>query len=321
MAPRSLLGFFLVYLAVASTVMAQTTPGTVVGSPARGGHSREYWKQIAAKDFAAPDGETAATLVPELVAMLGSPDPDLREEVAYSTLATWAYRDGALTPNELKALAFTLRDNLALGIGEQGTDSVLLRSYSALTLTVLVARDARVPFLDAGELGTLLDAVARYAPAERDLRGYVPDKGWHHAGAHTADLLRSLARHPRVDNAGLIRVLSAVADLVDNAGGVAFVHGEEERLARAAVTALRRDLVPIGEVRVFLDRITRAERQVWQAYRVTNRLDQVTFAGSRNGRGLMLNMLFLMGLDDKPTDAYTHATSAVRAALLSLEPK
>ena len=81
----------------------------------------------------------------------------------------------------------TLTGNLRRGIGEVGTDTVLLRSFSALDLSILAALELQDPVLDAAGYRRLLDDALAYLAAERDLRGIDSRVGWIHATAHAAD--------------------------------------------------------------------------------------------------------------------------------------
>ncbi len=56
------------------------------------GHDKAFWRTIAASKFAVPAGSTMPALLRELTEMLGSPDPEWRDEIAYSTLTPWLYR-------------------------------------------------------------------------------------------------------------------------------------------------------------------------------------------------------------------------------------
>ncbi|MGW6277633.1 hypothetical protein [Kribbella sp. NPDC055071] len=51
------------------------------------------WNTVVTTDFAVPEGIELRTLVDELAEMLTSADPVIRDEQAYSTLATWINRD------------------------------------------------------------------------------------------------------------------------------------------------------------------------------------------------------------------------------------
>src|SRR4029453_1426853 len=98
----------------------------------------------------------------------------------------WIYRDQKLSPAQLREPMAEWIGNLKRGLGEQGTDSVLLRSFSALELSLLAAYDLKTPFLSQEEYDALLAAALDYLADERDVRGYDPEKGWMHSVAHTA---------------------------------------------------------------------------------------------------------------------------------------
>ena len=186
------------------------------GRPARphttalAAHDKAYWRSIAEARFEVPAGATAQQLAPELLATLGGADPELRDDLALSILTSWIYQRKLLGPDDLRPMTLTLEANLRKDIGAIGADGVLLRSFSALTLSVIAARDNEAPFLSAEEYAKLLDEALAYFRDERDTRGFDPAKGWMHSAAHTADLLKFLARNPRLPAAGQSRMLSAM---------------------------------------------------------------------------------------------------------------
>ena len=143
-----------------------------------------------------PENQSAAALAQELSQLLASPDPELRDELAYSVLARWIARPNILQPPELRALADEWRANPKSGIGESGTNSVLKRSFSALCLSSIAEREVKTPFLSEQRYHQLLGDALTYLQSERDLRGYDAKLGWIHATAHTADLLQALASRP-----------------------------------------------------------------------------------------------------------------------------
>ena len=157
-------------------------------------HSLDFWKQIARDKYAVPADSNLGELTAELTDMLASPDPELRDDIAYSTLAAWIYQTRVLDGAALRTLIASLLGNLTAGIGERGTDGVFRRSFSALTLSAVVARDNAAPFLTAEEFRRIEQAALAYLRTEQDLRGYDPEHGWMHSAAHTADLLKFIGR-------------------------------------------------------------------------------------------------------------------------------
>lgn len=202
-------------------------------------HDRAFWMALAAKDFAVPEGESAATLALEAASLLSSPDPALRDGVGYEALARWIYRDGLVPATDLERLRLRLQTGLKKGLGETSGDAAYGRSFSALGLSLLAAADLKKPWLSQEAFDDLLASTTAYLGAEKDLRGFVPGRGWVHATAHTADVLKFLSRNPRLSSAGQARIVDAVASRLRTAG-VVFTWGEDERLALALLSLTRR---------------------------------------------------------------------------------
>src|SRR5436305_3940913 len=155
---------------------------------------RNLWYEIARNEYQPPDNQNLQALTQELISFLGSTDGELRDDIAYSTLAHWILQ-GRYTAAELRSLTRELTRNLTAGIGREGDDLVFLRSFSALVLAVVVGQDNKEPFFEESQVTRLLKETLGFLAAEKDLRGFVPEKGWAHAIAHTSDLLALLARN------------------------------------------------------------------------------------------------------------------------------
>src|SRR5579863_3697279 len=146
-----------------------------------------FWQTIIDNDYLLSPQQSTAALTPELLENLGSTDPERREQSA-TILEKWFNR-GYYSPGELSQIIAQLSDNLTVGLGEHGTNTVLLRSFSALTLAEIVYYDCEHPFLTANQLRQLLEDGLAYFLAERDFRGHEVGIGWMHAVAHGSDLL------------------------------------------------------------------------------------------------------------------------------------
>ncbi|MGE5592023.1 MAG: DUF2785 domain-containing protein, partial [Bacillota bacterium] len=170
---------------------------------------RDFWRRVRQQDFAVPGPESPQSLAPELESYLGSPDPELRDDLAYMILGTWIER-GHLSTEYMRQLTDRMLANLERGLGEPESDGVFRRSFSALILTELVLKDAEGPFWSPEEARRVMEGALSYLRQERDLRGYVPGKGWAHSVAHTADLLRALAANPRLERAHLEQLMEAI---------------------------------------------------------------------------------------------------------------
>jgi hypothetical protein len=224
---------------------------------------KSFWQNIVNADFAVPDGQTVASLTPELLDFLGSTDIEVRDPFGYTVLAHWIVRDGHYSPDDLRAMRDQLIANLDQGIGENGTDSVFLRSFSVLILSLIVYRDNLHPFLTESEIADLLDHTLRYFAAEQDLRGFLVETGWAHTVAHTADTLKFLARNLKTTREQHKRILNAIADKLLLPVTYVYIHSEDERLVSAVIDVLKRQMLSIDEWQAWLDRFT-AWKNSWQ---------------------------------------------------------
>jgi hypothetical protein len=273
-------------------------------------HPVAFWRAIAASKYELPAGEQASTLASELVDLLASPDPELRDEIAYSTLANWIYERKSLDAEAVRGVAERLTGNLKAGIGEQGTDAVFRRSFSALTLAAVIARDNAEPFLRKDEVAATLTAALQYLAAERDVRGYDQQRGWMHSAAHTADLLRFLARSRHLDPADQPRILDAITAKFAGAGTV-FTHGEDERMARAVLSIVNR---------------ADFDRDAFRGWTVRTRPARLNtasptpsqLAGVQNAKNLLAKLEVILASVPEPTEAIGSARESVREALKGL---
>jgi hypothetical protein len=204
-------------------------------------HDRQFWREIIKSRFAVPAGQPIFPLLRELSTYLGSNDPELRDDLAYTIIDVWIKYQKDLSVEQLNVLADEWRANLRERIGESGSDSVLKRSFSALCLASLAERDLKMPFLGEQRYRQLLESGLSYLKDERDLRGFDPVLGWIHATAHTADLLAAVAENSLLRIDDQLRMWEAVAIRLSSAHQI-FAYGEQDRLARVVATiALRKD--------------------------------------------------------------------------------
>jgi hypothetical protein len=215
-----------------------------------------YWERVRASGFRLPEDRPLDDLTTDLVRMLGDPDPDVRDGLAYVVLTTWIGE--GVYDDLLTGFGDGIAEGLFTGLGEDGTDSVLRRSFSALLLGETVMRDhvARVVHSDA--IFRWGDRAASWLVRERDLRGYVDGRGWAHAIAHGADLMSALARSQHFGKLELTVLLDVVADRLLTPTTYRFVHGEDDRLAFAVMTVLHRNLITIELLEPWVERLAAA---------------------------------------------------------------
>lgn len=215
--------------------------------------SGSYWKQVHATGLAVPQDRPLDDLTAELTRMLGDPDPALRDGTAYPTLTTWV--DRGVYDDLLGGLGDGMAIGLRVGLGETGTDTVFRRSFSALVLGECIARDNQRPLLPGGKILEWGDRIAAWLLRERDLRAFVPGKGWAHAVAHGADTLATLANSPHLAQPELTVILDVIADRVLLPVDRLFTNGEPDRLAFATMNVLRRNVVPLRVLEPWIRRL------------------------------------------------------------------
>ncbi|HZZ37917.1 MAG TPA: DUF2785 domain-containing protein [Acidobacteriaceae bacterium] len=271
-------------------------------------HDRRYFREIAAHHFAVPPGASAFVLAQELTPWLASPDPALRDELAYTILDIWI-RHGMLTEQQLLALLPPLQQNLTSGIGESGNDSVFQRSFSALTLASFAQGDLQQPFLSSAQYRSLLAAALNYLRDERDNRGFEPVKGWIHSAAHTADLLAALASDPRFTPADQQALFAAVENRLRSTTGI-YSYGEQDRLAVTLLVVIMRDDFQLAGFQNWLGTVQQ-DNIVWQ----TSPPDPAQLALFENHTYLLEAMLARMPIQTPLSPAATQARDAAREAL------
>ena len=200
-----------------------------------------FWDRVEQSGHRVPDDRPLAELTSELTSMLGDPDPERRDRIAYTTLAAWV--STGVYDELLQGLGDGMVSGLAVGLGESGTDTVLRRSFSALILGECLERDNAQHLVPADTVLGWGDRLAGWYLRERDLRGYLPGKGWAHAAAHGADALGALAGSEAMGGEELGVLLDVVTERLFDTAGMPLLYDEHDRLALASMRILGRDLV------------------------------------------------------------------------------
>jgi len=195
---------------------------------------KQFLRSIANREYSVPDELDPFEFAIALLQNLGSPDEELRDELSYMILASGILAQNKLNGEQLEQLLKLLlsEEHLFFRIGEAGTDSVFMRSFSNLIIAAILYTDAKVPALSPKAVKQTKSALLRYAREERDWRGYVEGKGWAHAMAHLADALDICAQNQHIeleDRKDILRTLSMLCRLP-----VPLFNEEDVRLATVA---------------------------------------------------------------------------------------
>jgi hypothetical protein len=203
---------------------------------------KKFWLAMRENQYAIPEGYTIENLMEELLEGIGSVDPEIRDIICYETYANWLAQ-GKISPELVRAYISRMLENLSHGLGEKDTNTIFLRSFSALLLAETVHHNNKNPFLEKNEINNLLSQTIAYLQTERDPRGYVDEKGWAHALAHTADLLYTLASNRLVESSELEQILYTITSKLTEPTDWVYRHGEDDRLMQTAAGVVQRNLL------------------------------------------------------------------------------
>lgn len=204
------------------------------------GYDRARLEALKADKWSLPDDAERERLAGALVACLASPDPALRDGLAFEGL-THFFRAKALSQQAMREI----RDELAaLLVGPPGKG--FARPFAAIVLAEVARADRLTPFLTETERRQLLDLATAYLAGVSDYRGFDDQEGWRHGVAHGADLLLQLSLNPLIEGADLDRIRSAVAAQIAP-DGHSYTFGESARLARPILAIAQRSTYSEGE--------------------------------------------------------------------------
>ena len=212
-----------------------------------------FWEQVVADGLKVPEDRSLVEMTEDLTRMLGDTDPEIRDGIAFPTMATWI--DEGVYDDLLVGLGDGMCHGLDIGLGDVESDTVFRRSFSALILTECIDRTTRAALGGPDVVLRWGDRIMSWYSREQDLRGFVPGKGWAHAVAHGADALGALARSPVMGRLELTVILDVIADRLLTPTDAFFVCGEGDRLAFATMHLLRRDVLGIDVLEPWVARL------------------------------------------------------------------
>lgn len=203
------------------------------------GYDRAGLDELKGADFHMVNDAERQAFATGIVACVGSPDPALRDGIAYEALARMI-RASQLTPGTMRTMLADLQIRL-----EQPDENPALgfqQPFAALVLSEIARADRIEPFLTGGELLALTVKAQSYMINVHDYRGFDEKEGWRHGVAHGSDLLMQLALNPRIDRQALGLIVSGVGAQVAPKGHT-YIYGESDRLARPVLFASARGVM------------------------------------------------------------------------------
>jgi hypothetical protein len=234
------------FVAACATAQAQTSPCPPVG------YDRARLDALKQTEWTIASNRERNRLARALTACLSSPDPTLRDGVAFEALQHWL-RTRQLGAETMRALADDL-DRRLFAPDPEGFE----RPFAALVLSEVVRADRIEAYLDAGARTRLLDDAILYLTSVRDYRGFDAQAGWRHGVAHGGDLMLQFALNPALGKTELMRIADSVAAQVAPEEHF-YIYGESERLARPIIYTAQRELISEAEWTQYFAQFPRRE--------------------------------------------------------------
>ncbi|MDZ4738298.1 MAG: DUF2785 domain-containing protein [Alphaproteobacteria bacterium] len=237
-------------LAVAATALSALGANSSIAHatcpPAN--YSRAQLDGLKAAKWLIADDSARNALARALTDCLTSPDPALRDGIAYEALFHFL-RARLLTDGTMLSLQDDLEVRLTAPEG-----AGFERPFAALALAEIARADRIKTFLTPQRRARLLTAGVTYLTGVRDYRGFDDREGWRHGIAHGADLMLQLALNPAFAKPDLQRICDAIA-LQISPPSHSYIFGEPQRLAAPILQIAQRNLFSQAEWSAWLEQV------------------------------------------------------------------
>lgn len=203
---------------------------------------KEQLKSIRDNDWVIPEKVNNYDLALKCLENIGSIDAELRDNLILELLCNMIV-EKKLTDKEVKdILELVLSEkHLFHNIGKVGDDSVFKRSFSVLIVDCIVySHNNECKIFNDEEIIRIYKKVIKYLNEEKDVRGYVIDKGWAHTAAHTADALAEIVKCKEINEKNLIEILEGIRKKIC-INYYAYTNNEEERLVTTVSNIMERE--------------------------------------------------------------------------------
>lgn len=218
------------------------------------GWNKEKFTQLKQNEFELNDNSTVnkEQLAFQLLHCLASPDPQLRDGIAFEGLSAWL-RKGSFDNKIHLALFNQLTRTLSSKVNDP--NGVYL-PFVALALAEVSRVDRKSPYLTAKQRDLLVNVAVNYLTSQQDYRGFDVGLGWRHGIAHGADLMLQLALNPEINKVQVDLMLTALASQVAASKAHHYIYGEPKRLALPVAYIFLRGLHSENEWQKWLANIT-----------------------------------------------------------------
>lgn len=221
--------------------------------------------------------ESYIALTMEMIESIGTIDSELRDDLIYEALCVWIEK-GKFDYDQLKTLLNITIDNLKF-INVKNEDEVFKRTFSVLIIAEIIKEHIRNEFLTEETLYEVKDKLIGYMINEKDVRGYVEDKGWAHSAAHTADALAELVKLRCFNSSDLLEILEAIRGKVCIEYFV-YIHEECERMTTVVEKVIDRKVLSNSEIEEWINKFTFVDSKINYAQSLNLRANKKQFLRS-----------------------------------------
>lgn len=211
---------------------------------------KEQLQAIRDNDWKLPEGMDIYALALKAIDNIGATDPVLRDGLILEYLIILITQK-LLNKEQIKVLLDSClsEKHLFYKLGETEDDSVFNRTFSLLVVDVILYYHINFgeELLTKDEFSKVFGEVVKYVRTEKDVRGYVKDKGWAHAMAHSGDALGSLALCNEINHYQLQEILEVIKGKM-NITYYVYKNEEAERLTSAILNVIRRNILGEEEI-------------------------------------------------------------------------
>lgn len=211
-------------------------------------------QRVEENDYELGHGENLREYVQLMLEYIGDPEPDLRDNLIYSTFYKWIHEKHWFSDAELGELLRILLNEqyLFYYIGNKDDQTVYTRTFSVLVVALILQRHREQSILNHADFANVKQALIRYYEEERDLRGYMDEEGWAHAAAHGADALDELVLCPESDAPAREEVLTVIQRMLYNDQYI-YREEEDERMATVVATIANHQLLSQESIIEWID--------------------------------------------------------------------
>jgi hypothetical protein len=187
--------------------------------------------QLKEDKFSFENKTEKEALALQLLHCLSSPEPTLRDGIAFEALSYWLRNDQLS-----QSIYIQMFDHLTHVLNSNVEDlHGVYQSFSMLTLSEVARVDRKSLFLTDKQRGYLVKVGTDYLTNLKDYRGFSEKVGWRHAVAHSSDLMLQLALNPAVTKTQLNIMLESLASQISAHDQHYYINGEPKRIAMAVL--------------------------------------------------------------------------------------